>query len=102
MRIICTTNNVGYSTIRWAMSTGARTKEDLKEAVDVCLLCEGCQDLERILTIGCSCEAVLLADIIKAVQDGADSVYEVSKRTDAASECGRCRPLVENVIEKKA
>jgi len=102
MRIICTTNNVGYSTIRWAMSIGCRTKEELKETVDTCLDCEGCQDLDRILNIGCSCENVPLSEIIQAVKDGADTVSEVSKRTDAANECGRCRPLVENVIEKKA
>lgn len=50
-RIICTKNDVDYLSIRKAMTSGARTIEELVELVGVCTECEGCKsELNGILS----------------------------------------------------
>jgi NAD(P)H-nitrite reductase large subunit len=101
-RMICTTNNVDYSTIRKAMTEGARTIDELKEATGVCTTCEGCKsELEGILTSVCGCKEVSLKTVIDAVKNGADTVEKVGKVTGAGTgeDCGRCQGLIKNIIE---
>ena len=42
-RIICEKNDVDYIAVRRAMCNDARTKEELKEMIGVCLECEECE-----------------------------------------------------------
>lgn len=101
-RTICTTNNVDYSTIRKAMCAGARTIEDLVERTGVCTACEGCKDeLYKILSSVCGCKEVSLKTVIDAVKNGADTVQKVGEVTGAGTgeDCGRCKPLIANIIE---
>lgn len=101
-RVICTTNNVDYSTIRKAMCQGARTVEELVEKTGVCTTCEGCKsDLEKILSSVCGCKEVSLKTVVDAVKNGADTVDKVGEVTGAGTgeDCGRCKALIANIIE---
>jgi len=101
-KIICTTNNVDYSTIRKAMCMGVRTEEELVEKTGVCTLCEGCQsELNAILSSVCGCKNVSLNDVITAVKNGANTVERVCEITGAGTgeDCGRCKVLIQNVID---
>lgn len=98
--MICTSNNVDYSTIRKAMCAGARTVDELKEMAGVCSTCEGCKsELDKILTSVCGCLNVSLKDVVEAVRSGADTVEKVAEITGAGTDCGRCKALVKNIIE---
>ena len=44
IEIVCTKNNVDYSTVRGTMTKGSRTVEDLKEAIGVCGECDACKE----------------------------------------------------------
>lgn len=101
-RMICTTNNVDYSTIRKAMCQGARTVEELVDMTGVCTQCEGCKaELDNILSSVCGCKQVSLKTVVDAVKNGADTVEKVSEATQAGTgeDCGRCKALIANIIE---
>ena len=99
-RMICTTNNVDYATIRKAMCNGARTVEEIAEMSGVCTICEGCKsELEKILLSVCGCKGVSLKDVVDAVKNGADTVEKVGEITGAGTDCERCKALIANVIE---
>jgi len=101
-RIICEKNNVDYITIRRAMCSGARTKEELKSMADVCLECEGClNEIDGILSSVCGCRKVSLQAVVDAVNNCADTVEKVGEITGAGTDCGRCKVLIENVIKLK-
>lgn len=101
-RIICTTNNVEYLTIRKTMCEGARTVEELVEKTGVCTTCEGCKsEIEQILSSVCGCKEVSLKTVIDAVKNGANTVEKVGEVTGAGTgvDCGRCKALIANIIE---
>jgi bacterioferritin-associated ferredoxin len=65
-RIICSTNNVDYITIRKAMCEGARTVDELVDKTGVCTNCEGCKDeLDNILSSVCGRCKALIKNIIE-------------------------------------
>lgn len=107
-RVICTKNNVDYLTIRKAMSSGARTIDELVEMTGVCTECEGCKsELNAILSSVCGCKNVSLEEVVKAVKNGADTVEKVGEVTGAGTgvdeetgeECGKCKVLIQNIID---
>lgn len=101
-RMICTKNNVDYITIRKAMVTGVRTKEELVLETGVCLKCEGCiSEIEGILSSVCGCKDVSLQQVIDVVNGGAKTVEEVGALTGAGTgeDCGRCKGLIQNIID---
>ncbi|PKQ64509.1 (2Fe-2S)-binding protein [Labilibaculum filiforme] len=99
-KIICSTNNIDYISIRKAMVAGARTLEDMKKH-GLCLTCDGCKnELEKILSSVCGCNNVSMVNVIEAIKNGATTVEEVGKQTGAGTDCGRCKALIANVIEK--
>lgn len=99
-KVICTTNNVEYSSIRKAMCEGARTVEEVIEKAGVCNTCEGCKEnLDWILSSVCGCKKTSLKAVVDAVKSGADTVEKVGEITGAGTACGRCKKLIENVIE---
>ncbi|MCL1949337.1 MAG: (2Fe-2S)-binding protein [Turicibacter sp.] len=99
--IICTTNTVDYSTIRQSLARGSRTKEDLKNDVNVCLECEGCHEkLDRMLTIVCTCFNVTFDQVREAIAKGADTEYKIGQATNAGTDCGRCRSILASILEK--
>ena len=101
-RVVCTTNNVEYISIRKAMIQGVRTKEELEKAVNTCGTCPGCvENLGWILTSVCGCQKVSLQTVVEVVENGATSVEEVGELTGAGTTegCGRCKPLIQNIID---
>ena len=101
-KIICETNQVEYIQIRMAMCQNARTKEELKEMIGVCLTCEGCiENLDWILSSVCGCMKTSLASVVEAVKSGANTVEAVGVATGAGTDCGRCKILIENIIVNK-
>ena len=107
-RIICTKNNVDYITVRKAMIAGARTKEEAAALAGVCGECEGCvSELHAILSSVCGCKKVSLEAVVNAVKNGADTVEKVGEITGAGTgvseetgePCGKCKPLIQNIID---
>lgn len=101
-RVICTVNQVDYATIRKAMCSGARTREEIAEMTNACLTCEGCaKELDGILNSVCGCKSVSRADVLEAIKNGADTVEKVGAVTAAGTgqDCGRCQSLIANMIE---
>ena len=107
-RMICSKNNVDYLTIRKAMTSGARTKEEIAELAGVCMVCDGCKsELDEILTSVCGCKKVSLKEVVNAVKDGANTVEKVGEITGAGTgvdevtgeECGKCKGLIQNIID---
>lgn len=102
IEIVCTKNNVDYPSVRGAMVEGARTVDDLKEAVGICGECSGCTEhLDYILSTCCGCKEVSMESIQKLVESGVKSLDEIMDKTGAGTEedCGRCQKLIENIIE---
>ena len=107
-RIICTKNDVDYLSIRKAMTSGARTIEELVELVGVCTECEGCKsELNGILSSVCGCKNVSLEAVVNAVKNGANTVEKVGEITGAGTgideetgeDCGKCKGLIQNIID---
>lgn len=107
-RVICTKNNVDYLSIRMAMTSGARTIDELVELAGVCADCEGCKsELEAILSSVCGCKKVSLKAVVDAVKNGADTVEKVGEITGAGTgvdevtgeKCGKCKGLIQNIID---
>ena len=59
------------------------------------------EEIERILKTLCKCKKVSLEDVVNAVNNGADTTEKVEEVTGAGSPCGKCRRLIENIIELK-
>ena len=107
-RLICTTNDVDYLSIRKAMTSGARTIEEIVELAGICTECEGCKsELQAILSSVCGCKKVSLETVVNAVKNGADTVEKVGEVTGAGTgvdeltgeECGKCKGLIQNIID---
>lgn len=95
-KVICSENGVSYIDIRKAMIEGARTAEE----VGACGSCDGCKkELDSVLKSVCGCKKVSLATVVDAVKEGADTVEKVEKATKAGVSCGRCKGLLQNVID---
>ena len=80
----------------------------LIETAGVCAECEGCKsELEGILSSVCGCKKVSLEAVVNAVKNGADTVEKVGQVTGAGTgvdevtgeECGKCKVLIQNIIE---
>lgn len=100
---ICTVNNVEYSDIRIAMINGARTLEEVQEETGLCGNCEGCtENIDYILSTLCGCKDVSMQTVIDLVEQGIDTVDEISEKTQAGTgeDCGKCKKLIENIIHQ--
>ena len=73
-KIICHCKQVSYIDIRKAMIAGARTVQEIKDMTE---------------------------DVVNAVKNGAETTEKVAEITGAGSACGRCKALVQNVIDIK-
>ena len=102
--IVCDKNKVSYLDIRKAMIKGMRTKGEINNTAGTCGSCQSCEtSLEWILSTVCRCRAVPLKAVVDAVKNGADTVEKVGTATKAgtADDCGKCKILIENIIELK-
>lgn len=89
-----------YLAVRVAQTKGARTLEELKAVSDIQIESEHEQkEIEKVLQNCCRCKDVSIEEVVKAVKDGADTVEKVGEATGAGTACGRCKGLIQNVIE---
>lgn len=103
IEIVCERNNVGYGPVRGAMTEGARTVADLKEAVGICGECDTCQDtLDYILSTCCGCKDVSMKEIQDLVDSGMDDLDLIMDKTEAGTnpDCGKCQKLIQNIIDQ--
>lgn len=91
-----------YIKVRNAMSNGARTIEDIELMTDISIEdYDYKNEIEEILKNACRCKNVSIEEVIKAVENGADTVEKVSEVTKAGTGCGRCKGLLNNIIDNK-
>lgn len=91
-----------YIRVRNAMSNGARTLEDIELMTDINIEdYEHKKEIEEILKNACRCMNVSIEEVVKAVENGADTVEKVSEATKAGTGCGRCKGLLNNIIDNK-
>ncbi|HAX95681.1 MAG TPA: (2Fe-2S)-binding protein [Prolixibacteraceae bacterium] len=50
----------------------------------------------------CLCNLVTEKEILSAIRDGAVSLHDVTELTGAGESCGRCRPIIENMLNEAA
>ena len=102
--VVCKEKQTTYLDIRGAMINGARTVEEVRAATGICASCDGCvTHLQWILDTVCRCRAVPTQAIINAAKNGVDTVDGIGKLLQAGTEetCGRCKPLIENIVKTK-
>ena len=58
-------------------------------------------DVKKILALACGCKMVSIEAIVNAVKDGADTVEKVVEVTGAGTNCGKCKALIQNIIDTK-
>ena len=91
-----------YLTVRKAQAQGARTLEELKTMTNIAIdNDEELKEIEALLKNACKCRDVSIDTIVKAVQDGADTVEKVVEATGAGSGCGRCKGIITDIVENK-
>ena len=49
----------------------------------------------------CACKFVKYSDIKNAIANGCKTVEDVKKATNAATACGKCTFLIQNVIDEE-
>ncbi len=49
----------------------------------------------------CNCTGVTKGQIVKAIQEGAKTVDDISKATDAGTVCGVCISDIEEILEEE-
>ena len=91
-----------YLQVRKAQAQGARTIEELKEISDIVIENEEeLKEVEALVKNACKCKNVSIDTIVEAVKNGADTVEKVGEVTKAGTGCGRCKALIQNVIDLK-
>lgn len=89
-----------YIKIRNAMANGARTIEDIENMTNITVEDDNhAQEIQAILENACRCKNVSVEEVAKAVKNGADTVEKVSEATTAGTGCGRCKGLINNIID---
>ena len=91
-----------YKKVRAAQGQGARTIEELKNLSDIVIEDDAeRKEIEEVLKNACRCRNVSVEEVVKAVNNGADTVEKVGEATGAGTICGRCKELITNIIENK-
>ncbi|SCH74328.1 (2Fe-2S)-binding protein [Romboutsia sp. 1001713B170207_170306_H8] len=91
-----------YLKIRKAQAQGVRTVEELKEMYNLEINDnEELKEIESLLRNACACKNVTIDEVVKAVENGADTVEKVGEATKAGTGCGRCKGIISDIIENK-
>lgn len=89
-----------YIKVRQAMQQGARTISDIEKMTDITVGDEEHKnDIQEVLDNACRCKDVSYDTVIAAVKGGADTLEKVQEETGAGTVCGRCKNLLERIIE---
>ena len=91
-----------YKKVRAAQGQGARTIEELKNLSDIVIENDDeLKEIEEVLKNACRCRNVSIDQVATAVKNGADTLEKIGEATGAGTVCGRCKGLLENIIENK-
>lgn len=91
-----------YVKVRGAQAQGARTVEEVKEMTDIIIENDAeLNEIEAVLKNACRCKNVSVEEVVAAVKNGADTIEKVAEATNATTVCGRCKGVIENIIENK-
>mgnify|MGYP002794593715 CR=1 FL=1 len=91
-----------YVMIRRAQAQGVRTVEELKEMTDIVIENDTeLKEIEAVLKSACKCKGTSIEEVVTAVKNGADTIEKVAEVTKASTQCGRCKNLIQNIIENK-
>lgn len=89
-----------YLEVRKAQKQGARTLEELKKVSDIQIENEEEEEqIKALLKNACRCKGVSIEEVVQAIQQGADTVEKIGEMTQAGTVCGRCKGLLENILE---
>lgn len=102
--VVCHCMNVSKREIKLAMIKGARTLEDIQVITGAGTACGGCIELiEKILSTACKCVGATMEEVVNAVNTGSDTLEKLEKATKAGSvaKCGKCKPVLQSVIDLK-
>ena len=91
-----------YKKVRMAQVKGARTLDELKELSDINIENEEEEEqIEIVIRTACRCKDVSIKEVLDAIKNGADSLEKIMEVTKAGTACGRCKPLLENILETR-
>ena len=58
-------------------------------------------EVDALVQNVCKCQNISVNEVVSAVKNGADTVEKVMKETKAGTGCGRCKGIINNIIENK-
>lgn len=91
-----------YKKVRGAQAQGARTVEELLSMTDIVIESDDeRKEVESLLKNVCKCKGTSVDEVVTAVKNGADTIEKVAEITKATTVCGRCKGIVENIIDNK-
>ena len=92
-----------YIKIRMAQCKGARTLDKVKaifDDIDIANKTESAH-IEAVLKNACKCHNLSIEDVLNAIKNGADTIEKLVDTTKIGTCCGRCKPLVDNMLETR-
>ena len=91
-----------YLKVRGAQSQGARTVKEVKDMTDIVIENDDeYREIDRVLHNACKCQNVSVNEVVAAVKNGADTLEKVMEETKAATGCGRCKAVIQNIRDNK-
>ena len=91
-----------YIKVRGAQAQGARTVKEVKDMTNIDIEDDDeYREIDRVLQNVCKCQNVSVNEVVEAVKNGADTIERVMEETKAGSGCGRCKGIIQNIIDNK-
>lgn len=95
-------DNEKYIKVRGAQAQGARTVKEVKDMTNIDIEDDDeYREIDRVLQNVCKCQNVSVNEVVEAVKNGADTIERVMEETKAGSACGRCKGVIQNIIDNK-
>ena len=95
-------DNEKYIKVRGAQAQGARTVNEVKDMTNIDIEDDDeYREIDRVLQNVCKCQNVSVNEVVEAVKNGADTIERVMEETKAGSGCGRCKGIIQNIIDNK-
>ena len=95
-------DNEKYIKVRGAQAQGARTVKEVKDMTNIDIEDDDeYREIDRVLQNVCKCQNVTVNEVVEAVKNGADTIERVMEETKAGSGCGRCKGIIQNIIDNK-
>ena len=89
-----------YLKVRAVQAQGARTVKEVKDMTDI-ENDDEYSEIDRVLQNACKCQNVSVNEVVEAVKNGADTIEKVMAETKAGTGCGRCKAVLQNIIDNK-